>query len=185
MSRQADSLQDHFLIAMPQMLDPNFGGTLTYLCEHSEQGAMGIVINKPSGLHLSEVLEQLEMPSPDDDKTVYAGGPVQIDRGFILHNSERDFESSMKVSDSLTLTTSKDILEAIGQGNAPKKYLVALGYAGWGAGQLEKELSENTWLICRANYNVLFETPDQDKLKSAIAILGIDPDQLNGQVGHA
>lgn len=170
---------------MPQMHDPNFAGSLTYLCEHNEHGAMGIVVNRPTGLDLEEVLSQLDIPCQNGHHQVYAGGPVQIERGFILHTGTPDWESSMPVSSALSLTTSKDILEAIAAGKGPDKYLLALGYAGWGEGQLERELKENAWLTCSADLQVLFDIPDESKFKAAVSILGIGTDQLNGQIGHA
>lgn len=185
MSTSNNNLQNNFLIAMPQMLDPNFSGTLTYICEHNEYGAMGITINKPSDLDLAEILEQLEIPLQARNQNVYAGGPVQNERGFVLHTGPDSWQSSLKISTDINLTTSKDILSAIGQGQGPEQYLVALGYAGWGAGQLEQELKENIWLTCTANPKVLFDSPYQQKFNDAVAILGIDTDQLNGQVGHA
>ena len=185
MPAEPNSLQNSFLIAMPQLMDPNFSGALTYICEHNEHGAMGIIVNKPSGLALKEVMEQLEIPCHSDSDIIYAGGPVQIDRGFILHDGQQVWESTLKVADNLYLTTSQDILHAIGSGEGPEQYLVALGYAGWGAGQLEDELKDNAWLTCQAAPKVLFETPDKDKLRAAMASLGIDPDQLSRQTGHA
>jgi len=185
MPDKTESLQNHFLIAMPQLHDPNFSGALTYICEHTEDGAMGLIVNKPSGLHLNEVLEQLELPNSANDTLIYAGGPVQMEHGFVLHSGSSIWDSSLQISDNLSLTTSRDILQAIGENQGPEHYLLALGYAGWGAGQLEQELKENTWLTCRANQEILFHTPDAHKLRSALAILGIDTDQLNGQIGHA
>ena len=180
-----DSLQNNFLIAMPQMHDPNFSGSLTYICEHNEYGAMGIIVNRPTALDIEEVLEQLEIPCQSKGEHVYSGGPVQIERGFILHTGTPSWESSMPVSPELSLTTSRDILEAIGSGSGPDKYILALGYAGWGEGQLERELKENAWLTCTANLQVLFDIPDEAKFKAAVSILGIDTDQLSGQIGHA
>lgn len=185
MPSHPDSLQNNFLIAMPQMHDPNFAGSLTYICEHNGYGAMGIVVNKPTGLDLEEVLGQLDIPCQNGHQPVYAGGPVQIERGFILHTGAPVWESSMPVSPALSLTTSKDILEAIASGEGPNKYLLALGYAGWGEGQLENELKDNAWLTCSADLQVLFDIPDEAKFKAAVSILGIDTDQLNGQIGHA
>lgn len=175
---------------MPQMLDPNFSGTLTYICEHNEHGAMGITINKPADLSLADILEQLDISLQSKDQTVYAGGPVQFERGFVLHiNSgkpgDQQWQSSLKITEDINLTSSKDVLTAIGEGRGPEKFLVALGYAGWGAGQLEQELKENIWLTCTANPSVLFDSPCNEKFKDAVAILGIATNQLNGQIGHA
>lgn len=181
---------------MPQLQDPNFSGALTYICEHDSKGAMGIIVNKPSGLELHEILEQLDIDDPAlcyndqgnktaDRNVVFAGGPVQMDRGFILHSGEAPWESSLNLGAGLWLTTSKDILHAIGSGEGPEHYLVALGYAGWGEGQLEQELKENTWLTCEADSEVLFHTATADRLKAAVASLGINLQQLSGQAGHA
>lgn len=185
MTDQAPNLQNHFLIAMPQLMDPNFSGTITYLCEHNEHGAMGIVINRPTELSLKDILAQLDIPLESDDQILYAGGPVQLERGFVLHTDTREWQSTMQITPHIRLTTSKDILSAIASGEGPDDFLIALGYAGWGAGQLEQELADNAWLTCRANHEVLFNTPDDDKFHEAMAILGIDSAQLNGQIGHA
>ncbi|MDX1453478.1 MAG: YqgE/AlgH family protein, partial [Oleiphilaceae bacterium] len=158
MTDQAPNLQNHFLIAMPQLLDPNFSGTITYLCEHNEHGAMGIVINRPTELSLQDILEQLEIPLKSDDQILYAGGPVQLERGFVLHTDQREWQSSMNITPQIRLTSSKDILSAIANGEGPEQFLIALGYAGWGAGQLEQELADNAWLTCRANQEVMFNT---------------------------
>lgn len=170
---------------MPQMMDPNFSGTLTYLCEHNEHGAMGIVINRPSELMLGEIFEQLNFPFVGTDHPIYAGGPVQLERGFVLHNDARNWESSVQISPGVRLTTSKDILAAIAKGEGPEDYLVALGYAGWGAGQLEQELTDNAWVVCSASEEILFHTPDSEKQRKALSMLGIDSNQLSGQIGHA
>jgi len=174
---------------MPQMLDPNFNGTLTYVCEHNEQGAMGVIINRRIQLSMRELFEQVELPFSGEDRGVFAGGPVQQDRGFVLHNDERKWESSLDISDSLKLTTSKDILSAISNNEGPNDYLITLGYAGWGEGQLEEELTKNTWLSCPFSSDVISEIifcPDSEhKLSMAMDKLGIDTTQLNGQIGHA
>ncbi len=174
---------------MPQMLDPNFSGTLTYICEHNEEGAMGIIINRPIKLGLNDILVQLDMPSIDKTCPIYWGGPVQEDRGFIIHlsNKEQDqnYESSMEVTKNIRLTTSKDVIKAIAENNGPEKYIIALGYAGWGAGQLEQELVDNTWLCCPADEVLLFDEDCVDKRKAAIKSLGITEHQLNSQIGHA
>lgn len=172
------------------MLDPNFSGTLTYICEHNEQGAMGIVINRPTELSLMDLLEQLEIASIVHDETIYVGGPVQQDRGFILHRfdeecSQLEYESTLDVTSQIRLTTSKDILKAISEGTGPQDFLIALGYAGWGEGQLEQELAENTWLCCPASADILFCPKNEKKMTLAMGQLGIDTNQLNGQIGHA
>jgi putative transcriptional regulator len=180
------SLENQFLIAMPQMEDPNFSGSLTYICEHNEDGAMGIVINRPTDIGLVEMLEQLELKSSDlGNVRVFAGGPVERDRGFIIHDGDQQWQASLDLSSTLKLTSSLDILEAIAQGEGPENYIVALGYAGWGGGQLEAELAENTWLSCKADELILFAPDNQKKLAMAMARLGINAAQLSSQVGHA
>lgn len=178
------------MIAMPQMEDPNFAGSLTYICEHNEDGAMGIVINRPTQYNLIELLEQLDMSLSSDsaailEPRIYAGGPVQQERGFILHDGDEVWKSTLKLSESLKLTTSLDILEAIAAGQGPKRYLVALGYAGWGKGQLEEELTENTWLTCPVEDAIVFDANDDKKLAKAMSTLGIQIGQLTSQTGHA
>ena len=187
MSKSFASLQDHFLIAMPQMADPNFNGTLTYLCEHNEDGAMGIVFNRPSQLMLGEIFAQLDYNYSGDlsDSAIYQGGPVQQDRGFVLHTDARPWQSTFDVTNDIKLTTSKDILKAISENQGPDTFLIALGYAGWGAGQLEQEIMENTWLTSSADSDILFHTKNSDKFEKAIANLGIDLSQLSNQAGHA
>lgn len=185
MSNQSANLQNHFLIAMPQMMDPNFSGTITYLCEHNEHGAMGIVVNRPTDMMLGEIFEQLNFPFEGNDHAIYAGGPVQLERGFVLHTDRRNWESTIHISPQVNLTSSKDILAAIAKGHGPDDYLVALGYAGWGAGQLEQELADNAWVVCSATEDILFHTPDADKQSKALSLLGIDSNQLSGQIGHA
>lgn len=192
--QHSTSLQSQFLLSMPQLLDPNFRGTLSYICEHDELGAMAITINRPSEIMLYELFEQLEIPitaeniqakNQSDEQVVYIGGPVQQDRGFILHTDKRPWQSTLEINDHMRLTTSKDILEAIAQGNGPDNYLITLGYAGWSEGQLEEELLANAWLNCPADDDILFHTKSQDKLSKTMEKLGINSSQLNGQIGHA
>lgn len=178
------------MIAMPQMEDPNFAGSLTYICEHNEDGAMGIVINRPTQYNLAQLFDQLDMPidsrySNSKTPSVYAGGPVQRERGFILHDGDKVWKSTLKLSESLKLTTSLDILEAIAAGEGPTQYLVALGYAGWGKGQLEEELAENTWLTSPVEDAIVFDDDNEKKLAKAMLTLGIQIGQLTGQSGHA
>ena len=182
------SLKHHFLIAMPHMADPNFAQTVTYLVEHNEQGAMGLVINKPNGLNLADVLEQLR---PDEEPAtlchslpIFAGGPVQTDRGFVLHPTGQSFQATLELGE-LALSTSQDVLFAIADGGGPEKSLVALGYAGWDAGQLEAELSDNAWLTCPADLSILFDTPSEQRLSAAAARLGVNLSLLTAQAGHA
>lgn len=182
------SLTNQFLIAMPALDDPNFHGTVTYICEHNPQGAMGIVINRPLSLTLGEVFQQMKISSPETDiarRPVYMGGPVQIDRGFVLHNPAGQWNSMLRITDELGITTSKDILENLATGAGPKQTLVALGYAGWGAGQLEQELADNAWLCGPADNRIIFDTPWQQRWEAAAALMGVDLNQISDQIGHA
>ncbi|MNM75441.1 hypothetical protein D3C81_872260 [compost metagenome] len=181
-------LKNHFLIAMPHMADPNFAQTVTYLVEHNEQGAMGLVINRPSGLSLSDVLEQLRPdelpPARCQAMNIFSGGPVQTDRGFVLHPTGKHYQATLELGD-LALSTSQDVLFAIADGSGPERSLITLGYAGWDAGQLEAELSDNAWLTCPADLAVLFDTPAEQRLSAAAERLGINLSLLTAQAGHA
>lgn len=187
MSSNISSLQNHFLIAMPCMEDSNFNGSITYICQHNEDGAMGIVLNRPSNIQLSDIFEQLSFESEitPTKNDVFQGGPVQLEKGFVLHNDAVNWESSFSITESMRLTTSKDILGALAQDQGPEQFLIALGYAGWGAGQLEQEISENTWLTCQASPEIVFTTRNEEKYDKALASLGFDAGQLSSQVGHA
>jgi putative transcriptional regulator len=181
-------LTNHFLIAMPGLQDPNFSRTVTYVCEHSEAGAMGIVINRPREIQLGEVLNQLEIEAPSreiSDAPVYLGGPVQNDRGFVIHDGARDFDSTLTVTPDIRVTTSRDVLEAIANGTGPSNRLVALGYAGWSGGQLEQEMIANAWLSGPANPDILFSTPSAQRWQAAAQLLGVDLNLLSAQAGHA
>jgi putative transcriptional regulator len=184
---ETTSLKDHFLIAMPVISDGIFAHSITYICEHNNQGTMGIVINQPLDLRLDEIFQHLEIPDirhPHQDH-ILAGGPVHMDRGFVLHRStEAHFDSTLKISKSVALTTSKDILAAIAHDEGPSESLVALGYAGWGAGQLEDELTQNAWLITPADSDIIFNTPVEQRAKAAAAKLGVDLALIAPQ-GHA
>jgi len=185
--RSSDSLRDHLLIATPALSEGFFARSVTYICEHGESGAMGIVINQPLEVELAEIMEHLdiEVTEPLGDQTVLAGGPVQIDHGFILHRPKGEWEASLKVSDEVWLSTSRDILAAIASGAGPEDHLIALGYAGWGPGQLEEELAENSWLTVAADPGILFNTPSEDRLMAAGKHLGIDIRLMSGEAGHA
>jgi len=181
-------LKNHFLIAMPTLMDPNFFHSVTYICEHNSQGAMGIVINQPVELTVAEVVEHLGFASTDGanlQQSVYRGGPVETERGFVLHKPIGHWESTLSISKTIGLSTSNDIVEALAQGHGPTQCLVALGYAGWGAGQLEQELTENSWLSAPADEGVLFETDAEKRWEAAAALMGIDIKQLTGDMGHA
>ena len=182
------NLTDHFLIAMPNMVDPNFSRTLTYVCEHNDQGALGLVVNRPIDMTLSALLAQVSVPHAAAElaKTpVHFGGPVQVDRGFVLHQPIGEWQSTLAVNGRVGLTTSKDILVAVGSGEGPSKLLVTLGYAGWAPGQLENELSQNAWLTVPAAPEVIFDLPAEERLPAAMQLLGIDFASLSEQAGHA
>ncbi|MEQ8497445.1 MAG: YqgE/AlgH family protein [Gammaproteobacteria bacterium] len=181
-------LTNHFLIAMPTLADPNFSRTVTYICAHNEEGAMGIVVNRPLDIELGEVLEQMELSTADPavrTRPVYQGGPVHTDRGFVLHRPARDWNSTITVTADLGVSTSRDILEAISTGTGPSDSLVALGYAGWGAGQLEQEMADNAWLSGPANLAIMFETPAELRWERAAALIGVDLAAMSHDVGHA
>jgi putative transcriptional regulator len=179
---------DHFLIAMPSMLDPNFSGTLTYICDHGDQGALGVVINKPIELNLEALFSQIGLDLADTHlrgEPVYYGGPVQVERGFVLHRPVGKWGSTLSVNDRVGLTTSKDILEATARQEGPAEILVTLGYAGWGPGQLEDEIKQNAWLTVAADPEVIFSLPAQDRIPAAMKLLGIDLAMLSEEAGHA
>ncbi|WP_369600770.1 YqgE/AlgH family protein [Hahella sp. SMD15-11] len=178
------SLKNHFLIAMPHLKDPHFQGTVTLLCDHDEDGAMGVIVNRVLDVQLSEILDQLDIHPLRHDEPVYFGGPVQLERGFVLHREPGPWKSTVEVSDGIHITTSRDILEAIAEGWGPAEHLVALGYAGWTAGQLEEELARNAWLTCPATPEVLFNVPPDGKLGYLMGQLGIDYRMLTDQAGH-
>ena len=178
----------HFLIAMPAMADPRFSRTLTYVCEHNDSGALGIVVNKTTDMTLSSLFEQIDVPLSDAAlrrTPVHYGGPVQVDRGFVLHRPLGNWQSTLAVDDDVGLTTSKDVLEAVARGDGPRDVIVSLGYAGWSAGQLEQEIAQNAWLTVAADPEVLFETPVDERLPAAMRLLGIDFSRLSDAVGHA
>ena len=182
------NLSHHFLIAMPAMADPFFAKSLTYVCEHNDQGALGIVINRPISLTLQELFSQIEVPLHADEllnMPIHFGGPVQTDRGFVLHEPLGEWQSTLNVNGKVGLTTSKDILEAVGEGKGPDKLLVTLGYAGWSQGQLEDELAQNAWLTVAANESILFELPAEERMPAALALLGVDYATLSESAGHA
>lgn len=181
-------LSNHFLIAMPAMTDPYFAKSLTYVCEHNDQGAMGIVVNRPISLTLSELFAQINMPLQPaelEDVLVHFGGPVQTDRGFVLHEPNGEWQSTLRINDRVGLTTSKDILQAVGEGRGPRQLLVTLGYAGWAQGQLEQELAQNAWLSVPADERIMFDLPADERLPAAMALLGIDYATLSDEAGHA
>jgi putative transcriptional regulator len=190
----ADHLANQFLIAMPGMVDPNFAGSVIYLFEHTERGAMGLVINRPTELDMGALFEKIEVKleaEPVSEQPVYFGGPVQIERGFVLHepSTALAYSSSLAVPGGLTMTTSKDVLEAVATGSGPSKFLMTLGYAGWSAGQLEEEISLNGWinvpLSQKQMIEIIFNTPSSQRYERTMGLLGFDPSHLSGEAGHA
>ena len=182
------SLTNHFLIAMPGLQDPNFSRTVIYVCEHSDQGAMGIIINRPTEVTLGELLDQLDISTRLNtvrDTLVYQGGPVQTDRGFVLHTAGPAFDSTLNINDKISVTTSRDVLEAIAHGEGPAQTLIALGYAGWGGGQLEQELSANSWLSGPTDGGIMFRLDAESRWLAAAKLLGVDLNLLSGEAGHA
>lgn len=182
------SLNNHFLIAMPHLGDPNFFHTVTYLCEHSDAGAMGLVVNRPLDITLGDIFDQMSIDVDGDDFThipVFMGGPVEQERGFVLHQPVGNWEASQAVTEQIAITSSRDILEAIARRQGPDQYIIALGYAGWGDGQLEQELADNAWLNGPAQSDILFATPVEQRWEAAAALLGIDLNLISNQPGHA
>jgi putative transcriptional regulator len=187
-SELASNLSNHFLLAMPGMVDPNFGGSVVFLAEHSPKGALGLVINRPMEIDLSTLFERIDLKlerAPLAGEPVLYGGPVQTDRGFVLHRPVGAWGSTVKVGGTVGLTSSKDVLEAVAQGGGPDHLLVTLGYSGWGPGQLEDEIARNAWLTAPADADVIFDTPVEQRLARAFGLLGIDPAFLSSAAGHA
>jgi len=193
-SYSADNLANQFLIAMPGMVDPNFAGSVIYLFEHTDRGAMGLVVNRPTEVDLAGLFGKIDLKleiAPLLDESVYFGGPVQIERGFVLHEPSQDlvYRSSLAIPDGLTMTTSKDVLEAVAAGTGPKKFLMTLGYAGWSAGQLEEEIVLNGWInvpLSREQMmEIIFDTPSSKRYERTMSHLGFDPSHLSGEAGHA
>ena len=183
-----DFLTNQFLVAMPGLDDPNFRETVTFICEHSAQGALGIIVNRPMNVVLEDVLKQLALKASDSDtgaSPVFLGGPVQTDRGFVIHEPHGEWEATLKVTDSLGVTTSRDVLEALAAGGGPRRCFVALGYAGWTAGQLEEEMKSNSWLSVPADPRIIFDTPSELRWQAAAQLLGVDMTLLSGDAGHA
>jgi len=182
------SLKNHFLIAMPNLKDPYFSKTVTYIWQHDKEGAMGIVVNQLSTVFFAEVLQQVGVKPPllaSAYQAVYLGGPVQPERGFILHSTETSWAGTIACSSEIALTVSPDILQAIAEQQGPKQFLMALGYAGWEPGQLELELVENSWLAAPANTEILFKTPVHERWHKAAALMGVDLQRMTSLVGHA
>lgn len=173
---------------MPSLMDINFSKSVTYICEHDKNGTLGITINRPTDIKLSEILSQLDIVADSKDiseQNIYMGGPVQMDRGFLLHTPNGNWDSSLKVTDAISVTTSSDILRAIAHNEGPENVLVALGYAGWGEGQLEAEIAANSWLSCPATEEILFHTPAEKCWEKAAQLMGVDLSLLSSDAGHA
>ncbi len=181
------SLKNQFLLAMPNQAGTYFGNTVTYVCEHNSDGAMGLMINRPTDVALAELLSQLGIDAGGVplDVPVMEGGPVASQRGFVLHTDDQIFSKSLALGCGVMLSTAREVLEAIAAGNGPADYLVTLGYAGWGEGQLEAELKDNAWLTCPGDIEILFNTPFEQRVNGAAASLGIDFRLMSAQAGHA
>jgi putative transcriptional regulator len=185
------NLTNHFLIAMPSMQDPIFGGTVVYVCEHNDKGVLGVVINKPTDMTMDVLFDRIDLKLSEGLKSTVSsapimfGGPVQDDRGFVLHSTGGRYSSSLAVTDEVAFTTSIDVLEAVANGDGPQRMLVSIGYAGWSPGQLEEEIGKNGWLTVGADAHVLFDLPVEERYNAAIKLLGIDPMMLAPEAGHA
>ncbi len=182
-------LSRQFLLAMPGMVAGNLANTVIYICEHTAHGALGLVINRPTDLTVGNLLQRIDLDlsleiGPVQDTPVYFGGPVQTDRGFVLHAPVGEYSSSIHLGD-LALTTSRDVLQEVAQGKGPSQLLVTLGYAGWGAGQLESEMAQNAWLNVTASNDILFRVPPEERYEAALGLLGINSSMLAGEAGHA
>jgi putative transcriptional regulator len=184
----ASNLTNHFLLAMPNMADPNFGGAVVYIAEHSPKGTLGLVINRPMELDMQSLFERIDLKleiAPLAKAPVFFGGPVQTDRGFVLHEPVGTWSSTVTIGERIGLTSSKDVLEAVANGAGPDRLLVTLGYAGWGPGQLEDEIARNAWLTVEADPELIFEVPAPERLNRAFRLLGVDPAFLSTAAGHA
>lgn len=187
------NLTGQFLIAMPSMTDPRFSQTITFICTHNEDGAMGIVLNRPSAHYVADLLKQIQLatqPMTLLNEPIYEGGPVQQDRGFVLHVPNQEYDATIFINESIALTTSKDILEAVANNQAPEKMLIALGYAGWAPGQLEEEMGLNAWLSfettqTKALQQIIFDEPPQNRLNLAMSMMGLNLSNLSDVAGHA
>ena len=182
------NLTGHFLIAMPSLNDSFFNQAVTYICEHDEAGSFGLIINQQTDINLKQVIKEMKIESDDNyekDQSIFIGGPVDQGRGFILHRPTGNWSSSLIINNNVALTTSKDILQAIANNEGPEDCLVALGYAGWAAGQLEQEMADNTWLSCPADEQIIFNTPVAERWKAAAKLIGVDLSLMSNDAGHA
>lgn len=187
--QEISSFKNQLLIAMPNLVDPSFFHGVTVVCQHNSEGALGLVVNHPTEMTLGDILEQMDIVAVDDKiaaTPIFSGGPVQQERGFVLHHKlDQLWESSIAISDTLALTTSRDILKAIAEGNGPEKFLITLGYAGWGEDQLEEEMKSNAWLSTQYDESVVFDTPISQRWSTAANKVGLDINLINSQAGHA
>ncbi len=188
----AINLTNKFLIAMPGVTDGNFAGTVVYMCEHNDKGALGLVINRPIDINLRKLFDKVDLSLDREDlasRPVFLGGPVQTERGFVLHERLDEegghYSSSLKIDGGLEMTTSRDVLEALSNGAGPRKVFITLGYSGWTAGQLEEELGRNGWLTVDAEQALIFDTPVEQRYDKALSLLGVDKNFLMGEAGHA
>jgi putative transcriptional regulator len=187
-TKTGDNLTGHFLIAMPSLNDGFFNQAVTYICEHDENGSFGIIINQQTGITLKQIAKEMAIETENnynDKQLVFIGGPVDQGRGFILHRPVGNWQSSLKVNNNIAITTSKDILQAIINNEGPEDNIVALGYAGWAAGQLDNEMASNTWLSCPADEQIIFNTPIEERWKTAAKLIGVDLSLLSSDAGHA
>lgn len=182
-----DNLRNHFLVAMPGLSDPLFANSITYICDHSAEGAMGLVVNRTMDLHLSDVFEQMSLDYHEKHgrTPILAGGPVNTQRGFVLHPAGSVWQSTIQITPEIALTASRDIIAAIASGDGPENALFVLGYSGWSAGQLEREIKENSWLTVPADVDILFHTPLEQRWHAAAMRLGVDMNLMPTQAGHA
>jgi len=183
------NLTNNFIIAMPGLADPLFEKSVSYICQHNEQGAMGLTINHPTNIPFSELLSQLGIHLADESLAslpVYLGGPVETGHGFILHSNDSDsWKQTMRINDEISLSSSRDILIAIANGEGPSNFLITLGYAGWSGGQIEREMEENSWLNVQAEKDIIFNTPYEKRWETAALSLGVDIHLISGDIGHA
>ena len=183
-----DFLTNQFLVAMPSLEDPNFRESVTFICEHNAHGALGIIINRPMNVVLDDILKQLDLKAESlamGATPVFLGGPVQPERGFVIHEPQGDWQATLKVGENIGVTTSRDVLAALAGGNGPKRSFVALGYAGWSPGQLEEEIKSNSWLSAPADAAIIFDTPVEQRWQAAARSIGVDLSLLSGDAGHA
>ena len=185
---ESEYLSGHFLIAMPALDDPNFFHGVAFICEHNEDGAMGLIINRPTSISVGEILTQLGLEWPKQevaDQIVLQGGPVETERGFVIHTPVGDWNATIDAGETIGVSSSKDIMQAISEGKEPEKMLVTLGYAGWGPGQLEEEMAGNTWLSVAADPDIIFDTPFENRWEAAAQSVGVDLNLLSNDIGHA